>query len=543
MLKLSRQLDPNQEVVTIKSISLGIGIKLLTKMKTKNYLISGLIALSVSLGAIWFVPEVITKTKTVKIEHVNGNHAKGALYTLGENDEIIPLDFTAVSEKVMDAVVHIKSTQTSNVQSGANPQYRQLPDPFRDFFHDDFFDRFFDQPNGGNRFYRFETPQQPQVQIGTGSGVIINSEGYIVTNNHVIANADDIEVTLHDNRTYKATVIGTDPSTDLALIQIKEKELPTLPLVNSDDVKVGEWVLAVGNPFNLNSTVTAGIVSAKSRNINILRDQYAVESFIQTDAAINPGNSGGALVSLQGGLIGINTAIASPTGAYAGYGFAVPSNIVNKVVEDLLKYGVVQRGYLGVTIKGVDGNLAKEKDLEVTKGVYVDSVAQHSAAKSAGIKDGDVILEVDGNEVNTAPELQEMIARHRPGDMVQLKIDRKGKKLELKVELKNREGETKLVQKDRKEVFNLLGAEFESIEKSKAKKLEIAGGVRVKKLYPGKLMKHTEIREGFIITKVDGKVVKNVDEFAQLLENKEGGVMIEGVYEDIPGTYYYAFGM
>lgn len=508
----------------------------------KQYIISGIIALTISVGAIVVVPELVPGAKTVKIEHVNGAPAKGALYTVDENNEIVPLDFTAVSEKVMDAVVHIKSTQTSNYSARGPQQYRQLPDPFRDFFGDDFFRQFFGDPNQGQN-HQYESPEQPQVRIGTGSGVIINSEGYIVTNNHVISDADDIEVTLHDNRTYKATVIGTDPSTDLALIQIKEKSLPTLPLVNSDDVMVGEWVLAVGNPFNLNSTVTAGIVSAKSRNINILRDQYAIESFIQTDAAINPGNSGGALVNLQGGLIGINTAIASPTGAYAGYGFAVPSNIVNKVVEDLLKYGVVQRGYLGVTIRGVDGNLAKEKDLEVTEGVYVDSVAENSAAIAAGIEEGDVILEIDGNEVNTAPELQEMIARHRPGDEVRLKIDRGGKMMEVKAELKNREGDTKFLAKNRKEIFNVLGAEFEDINKSLARKLDIAGGVKVTKLYPGKFMKHTEMREGFIITKVDGKVVKSAEELAKALENKKGGVLIEGVYEDIPGTYYYAFGL
>lgn len=506
----------------------------------KNYIVSGLIALCVSLGVIWVSPLVLPGGKTIKIEHISGTPGKGALYTLNEDKEIVPLDFTSVSKNVMDAVVHIKSTQTGKYIAGGQRQYRQLPDPFRDFFGDDFFDQFF-APR-----YRFEPPRDshdPEVKIGSGSGVIINSEGYIVTNNHVIADAEDIEVTLHDNRAYKATVIGADPSTDLALIQIKEKNLPSLPLVNSDDVKVGEWVLAVGNPFNLNSTVTAGIVSAKSRNINVLQDKYAVESFIQTDAAINPGNSGGALVNLQGGLVGINTAIASPTGAYAGYGFAVPSNIVNKVVEDLLKYGVVQRGYLGVTIRGVDGNLAKEKELDITKGVYVDSVAAKSAARSAGIKAGDVILEVEGVEVNTAPELQEIIARHRPGDKVKLKIARKNKELDVKVELKNRDGETRFLANNRKEIFNLLGAEFETVDKGVIKKLGIEGGVKVKKLYPGKLKRHTEMREGFIISKVDGEVVKDLEAFAKALENKEGGVLLEGVYQDLPGTYYYAFGL
>ncbi|WP_075351421.1 Do family serine endopeptidase [Algoriphagus marinus] len=503
----------------------------------KSYFISGIVALVVTLGVIWAAPQILPNAKTLKIEHLDGAPVKSSLYTLNENNEIVPLDFTDIAEKVMDAVVHIKSTHTENYSSRQPQQYRELPDPFRDFFRDDFFDQFFGPPD------QRQFPDQPQVRIGTGSGVIINDEGYIVTNNHVISNADDIEVTLHDNRVYKATVIGTDPSTDLALIQVKENGLHSLPFVNSDEVRVGEWVLAVGNPFNLNSTVTAGIVSAKSRNINILRDQYAIESFIQTDAAINPGNSGGALVNLQGGLIGISTAIASPTGSYAGYGFAVPSNIVNKVVDDLFKYGVVQRGYLGVTIRGVDGNLAKEKDLEVNRGVFIDSVAENSAALDAGIKVGDVILKIDDVEVSTAPELQEIIARHRPGDQLNLKIARGKQQLDLKVELKNREGEVKFLAKNREEIFNVLGAEFEDVEKDVAKKLEIEGGVRVKKLYPGKLTKHTEIREGFIITKVDGQVIKNTEELAKALENKKGGVLIEGVYEDLPGDYYYAFGL
>lgn len=505
----------------------------------KNYVLSAFIAFIVSLCVIWIAPDVIPMRNAIKIEHVNGTTAQGALYTVNENNDIIPLDFTSVADNVMNAVVHIKSTQSVDYSSANGQQYRQLPDPFRDFFNDDFFDQFF----GPGYRYQKPQPQQPRMKVGSGSGVIINEQGYIVTNNHVIADANDIEVALHDNRTYKATVIGTDPSTDLALIQIKEKNLPSLPLVNSDDVKVGEWVLAVGNPFNLNSTVTAGIVSAKSRNINILRDRYAIESFIQTDAAINPGNSGGALVNLQGALVGINTAIASPTGAYAGYGFAVPSNIVNKVVEDLLKYGSVQRGYMGVTIRGVDGNLAREKELHVTKGVYIDSLAENSAALEAGLKPGDVILEVNGTEVATAPELQEMIARHRPGDEVSIKVARGDKEIDVKVRLKNKNGEEKFLANNREEVFNILGAEFEDLDDKTARKLEIDGGVKVKTLYAGKLRQHTDIKEGFIITKVDGKKVTSKEQLAKVLDKKKGGVLMEGMYENLPGTQFYAFGM
>lgn len=477
--------------------------------------------------------------KHVKIEHISDSPVVGAAYTINKEGEIVPLEFTAVAKKVMPAVVHIKSTQVQNTN---NYNYRSYPDPFRDFFEDDMFKHFF------GPHFRFESPQQPrnrgpQARVGTGSGVIINAEGYIVTNNHVIDNADDIEVTLDDNRVFKAKVIGTDPSTDLALLQIKEKDLPYLPLVNSDEVEVGEWVMAVGNPFNLNSTVTAGIVSAKGRNINILQDRSAIESFIQTDAAINPGNSGGALVNLQGGLIGINTAIASPTGAYAGYGFAVPSNIVSKVVEDLLKYGMVQRGYLGLMIRSVDGNLAKEKDLEVTTGAYVDSIAANSAAGDAGVKAGDVIVEIDETPVKTSAELLEIIGRHHPGDKVALKVDRKGKEMDFLVTLRNQEGKEKIYERGTKEVLDILGVELEELDKETAKKLDIAGGLRITKLFSGKLKRHTNVKVGFIITKVDGKVFKTVDEFVKYLENKKGGVMVEGVYEDYPGTYYYAFGL
>jgi len=474
--------------------------------------------------------------RSIKIEHISDTPIIGAAYTVNKEGEIVPLEFTDVAKKVMPAVVHIKSTRVQRISRG---QDRGNIDPFRDFYNDDIFRRFFGPD--------FETPQQlpesPRTIVGAGSGVIINSDGYIVTNNHVIDNVDDIEVALQDNRIFKAKVVGTDPSTDIALLQIKGKDLPSIALVNSDEVEVGEWVLAVGNPFNLNSTVTAGIVSAKARNINILQNQRAIESFIQTDAAINPGNSGGALVNLQGGLIGICTAIASRTGTYAGYGFAIPSNLVIKVVEDLLKYGVVQRGYLGIMIRSVDGNLAKEEDLDVTEGVYVDSLTANSAAEASGVKVGDVILKVNDTETKTSSELLEIIGRHRPGDQVELKIDRKGKQMDFPVTLRNQEGETRLYEKGAVDILDILGIELEAIDKNTAKKLNIPGGVMITKLLTGKLSQNTEVREGFIITKVDGKAVKTINEFVQLLENKKGGVMVEGVYEDYPGVYYYAFGL
>lgn len=505
--------------------------------KFSSMIFAAVLGSVLTIGAVKLVWK--DEGKTIKIEHVDVTPAKGVAYTVDEDGIVAPVSFTEAAEKVMAGVVHIKSTQTrASVRRGSPDD--QYQDPFRDFFGDDFFERFFGP--------RFQQPDQrgPQPIIGSGSGVIINSSGYIVTNNHVINNADDIEVTLHDNRTFKATVIGADPSTDIALLQIKTKDLPSIPLSNSDNVKVGEWVLAVGNPFNLNSTVTAGIVSAKGRSINILQADYPIESFIQTDAAINPGNSGGALVNLQGGLIGINTAIASPTGAYSGYGFAVPSNIVNKVVEDLLKYGTVQRGVLGIGIRSITSDLTREKDLgdlDVYEGVYVDSVYEKSAAENAGVKVGDVILGVDGNNVRNTAELIGIIGRHRPGDKVTLKINRKGSIKDVDVTLKNLQGDSQLAVKETTGALGMLGADFETIDKDLARKLDIDGGVQVKKLYPGKLRQSTDMREGFIVTKADGKAVKSVDDLNKALEGKKGGVMIEGVYPDYPGVYYYAFGL
>lgn len=492
----------------------------------KTLVYSALIALVVSalmLGVYHYTFQ--NSAPTLKIEHINGTPARSAVYTLGENGEPVPLDFTRVAEAAMQAVVHVKSTAT---RRGA----RQQSDPFEDFF--------------GSPFERFFRMPDLQPSVGTGSGVIISPDGYIVTNNHVIARAEDIEVTLHDNRTYKATVVGTDPTTDLAVIQIKEKNLPTIPFANSDAVRVGEWVMAVGNPFNLTSTVTAGIVSAKARNINILREQFAVESFIQTDAAINPGNSGGALVNLEGGLIGINTAIASNTGSYAGYGFAVPSNIVSKVVEDLIQYGSVQRGVLGVMIRNLDGNLAREKGLDLTQGAYVDSLLENSAAGAAGIKPGDVIISVNDAPVTNSSSLQELIARHRPGDVVKVKVNRKGAVKTFDVRLTTRSGKDKITASKNgsdADVLGILGIELEAIDKKTAQKLEIPGGLRVKSIDEGKIRRSTSMREGFIITHLDGKPIDDVEEFVRALKGRKGGVMLEGVYPDQPGVHYYAFGM
>jgi serine protease Do len=461
-------------------------------------------------------------TDPIRIEHVDGIPAVNTSYTKDLNS--VPLDFTEAAEKVMNAVVHIRSTQTTN---NYTQNQQQLPEPFKEFFGP----------------YLRDNRGQRGPRVGSGSGVIINDQGYIVTNNHVVDQTDDLEVTLHDNRTFKAKVIGTDPTTDLAVIQIEEKGLPYLALSDSDKARVGQWVLAVGNPFNLNSTVTAGIISAKARNIGIIGDSTSIESFIQTDAAVNPGNSGGALVNLNGDLVGINTAIASPTGSYSGYSFAIPSNIVSKVVEDLISYGVVQRGWLGVIIQSVSSPLVRENDLAVNEGAYVAGLADKSGAKDVGVKQDDVIIKIDEMDVKTTANLIGYVGSKRPGDKVKLKINRAGKEIEYEVLLKNREGNIEIVEKDKTSLLTVLGAELQEIDTKTLKRLGIESGVLVKSLRPGKIRKYTDMKEGFIITKIDGQKIRNKEDIETILKNKEGGILIEGIYQNGSGTYYYGLGV
>jgi S1-C subfamily serine protease len=337
------------------------------------------------------------------------------------------------------------------------------------------------------------------------------------------------------------------------VIRIKEKGLPYLPFTNSDKTRVGEWVLAVGNPMNLTSTVTAGIISAKGRNIGIINNRSqdggrtAIESFIQTDAAINPGNSGGALVNINGDLIGINTAIASTTGAYSGYGFAVPSNIVSKIVEDILAYGTVQRGWLGIQVASVTNATVKEFDLAVTEGAYVSGFAQDapSAAKEAGIKEGDVVTKLDETPIKSSAALIEYIGTKRPGDKVNVTVDRKGKTLVIPVTLKNKDGKVTSVKREEKDAVESLGLVLEDIDDKLAKRLDIAAGVRVKDLENGKIARYSEMRKGFIITHIDDKPVKSVKEVNELLKKKKAGELISfaGVYEDFPREYIYTVRM
>ncbi|SFQ41885.1 Do/DeqQ family serine protease [Pseudarcicella hirudinis] len=435
-----------------------------------------------------------------------------------------PGEFTFAAEKATPAVVHIKTKMTRQVS-------RQMGDPFEDFFG-------FGDPFGGSR-----RRQQPEAQEASGSGVIISSDGYIVTNNHVVQGADEVSVILNDKRELKAKVISTDPSTDIAVIQVKAANLPFLTFGDSDGLRVGEWVLAVGNPFNLESTVTAGIVSAKGRQNIIDRgdgnEVSPLESFIQTDAAVNPGNSGGALVNLKGELVGINTAIYSRTGQFAGYSFAVPVSIVKKVSADLIKYGNVQRGYLGVSISDVTAKIAEEKDLKTNDGVYVGGFTDNSTAKNAGLKINDVIVKIDGIETRSASKLMELVGRKRPGENVVVTVNREGQLKDFNVVLKNKEGNTSILKGDsaaESVKIDLLGAKLGNLSASEKEKYKVAGGVKIIEITPDGRLDAQGITKGFVITKIDDKPIKDSKEVAELLDGRRGRIKIEGI--DLDGTRY-----
>lgn len=439
------------------------------------------------------------------------------------------IDFTPAATTATPAVVHIKTkTKAKQVSNSARQRFSN---PFSDLFGDDFGDFF----GGGPRII----PEQR----ASGSGVIITDDGYIVTNNHVVDGADDINVTLSNKKSYKATLVGTDPSSDLAVIKIEGKGLPYLVYGNSDDTKLGQWVLAIGYPLTLDVTVTAGIVSAKSRSIGIndRQSNTAIESFIQTDAAVNPGNSGGALINTNGELIGINSAIASPTGSYAGYSYAIPVNMVKKIVTDIVKFGAVQRAFIGIQYP--KENLTDEQKKELGagykegEGVYVTDVPSDGAAAAAGIKKGDVVTKINGKEVTTGPELQEQVTRYKPGDKISLTYLRGGKENTVTLTLKNKAGTTDIVKTTG--ILEKLGAELVAIDSKTAAANQINGGVLVKKIGDG-LLKKTRMQEGFIITSVNDQEIKSVNELDKILSiNKGRKVKIEGVYPGFESTYPY----
>ncbi|GAB3667503.1 trypsin-like peptidase domain-containing protein [Echinicola sediminis] len=433
------------------------------------------------------------------------------------------INFVASASQVTPAVVHIKSTVTmESSRRGGNP--------LEEFFE-------FRYPDNGRQ-------APPREGRSSGSGVIISADGYVVTNNHVIDNAKDITITLHDNTNYTAKVIGADPTTDLALLKIEADGLPFVPFGDSDKTQVGEWVLAVGNPFDLTSTVTAGIVSAKARNIGILRSEsnnnLQIESFIQTDAVVNRGNSGGALVNLSGELIGINTAIASQTGVFSGYAFAVPSSIVKKVMDDLLEYGTVQRGLLGVSIQDVSPEFEEYlgKDLGVSQGVYIAGVNEGSGGEDAGLKEGDIIVEVDGVKTTNVSKLQEMVARKRPGDQVDLTYIRDGKEYDVTATLKNISGTTKIVKKEEPKVAGFEKVKFKDLDISLQQRLDVVGGAVIDDIDNDK-WEEAGAREGFIVTHVGREKVKGAEDLIKILsKNKGQEVMVLGIYPNGQKSYF-----
>jgi Do/DeqQ family serine protease len=489
--------------------------------KISSYFIVGLI----SAFTVLAITHHYNRQYTV-VKESNETPFKFASYT----NNIANDAFVQAAKISTPAVVHI-----TTVIKGKKMSRNQLQNmnPFYQFFGD---------PFGGD--------MQQQDQESSGSGVIISNDGYIVTNNHVVENADEVKVNLYNNREYKAKVIGTDPSTDLAVIKIDANNLQFLTFANSDNVEVGQWVLAVGNPFNLASTVTAGIVSAKTRNINILREKagnLAIESFIQTDAAVNPGNSGGALVDLNGNLIGINSAIATPTGSYAGYSFAIPANLVNKVVKDMIDFGIVQRGFLGVNIREIDDELAKDLKLNNIEGAYIAEVNKGSAAEDGGIKRGDVILKVGDVPVKNSADLQEHIARYRPGDKVKIDIFRDGNLVTKEITLKSKDNTTALLSKETNtkagNVMDNLGISVDELSSLESKKLGVAGGLKVTKINDGIIKQNTDIQVGFIIVSINNQPVSKKEDLEDLLNQSRGnGILIVGKYPNQNGLKYYAFG-
>lgn len=428
------------------------------------------------------------------------------------------ISFVAAAAVSTPCVVHIKT----KIQVTINYQ-----NPFHSFFGFDFY-----QPKTHN-------------QESSGSGVIVAKDGYIITNYHVIQNATEIEVTLRNKNTYTAKIVGTDKDTDLALLKIEEPNLPSIELANSDEVMVGEWVLAVGNPFNLESTVTQGIVSAKGRSLSLNNQSQQggnpIESFIQTDAAVNPGNSGGALVNLSGQLIGINTAIASPTGAYAGYSFAVPSNIVKKVVNDLKEHGTVQRAYLGIKPSQLTSDMAKKLYLPSPNGILVDNVFDGSAAKEAGLKTNDVIVKINSNTINSYPELKEHLATQSPGEKIKITYIRNGNVSETFAILKNIKNTIEIIKSNTNDLQN-LGIKVEPLSAQEINHFKVKGGLKIIQIEDGLILKNTAIKAGFVIISINDRAIQSEADIASILKEKNGNkIYIDGFYPSRPYLVRYEF--
>lgn len=493
-------------------------------MKLKNILLVVLISSASALLSVWGYNKWETQQNAGVQEP--GKLPVNYAGFFDKDNTAGAIDFTAASTSATPAVVHIKTRTkprqvTNNLPRGRNP--------FSDLFGDDFGD--------------FFSPRSQTIpeQRASGSGVLISNDGYIVTNNHVVDGADEVSITLNNKRTYKGTVVGTDPSSDIAVVKVEGKNFPYLVYGNSDDVRLGQWVLAVGYPLTLDVTVTAGIISAKARTIGIngRQSENPVESFLQTDAAVNPGNSGGALINTEGQLIGINSAIASPTGSYAGYSYAIPVNIVKKVVNDIIKFGTVQRAYLGIMYapENLTDEQRKENGIQQGDGVYVTNAPAGGAANIAGIKKGDFITKVNGIPVNSGPEMVEQVTRYKPGDKISVTYVREGRENTVNLTLKNKVGNTELVKSET--ILEKLGAQLETLDKKKAQTYDIDGGIVVKSLGNGAL-KTTRMQEGFVITSVNGQTVTNLDDFKKALESNKGyTVKLEGIYPGYEGYYSY----
>ncbi len=502
-------------------------------MKTKHILSTILISALTTLGVIFGYTKF----------HQNNNPNFQSTFTVPSNYKQAgfnqdgtpnagPVDFTQAAAAALPTVVHI-TTKTSPRQ--VNNNLPNQKNPFSDMFGDNLFDQLF---GNGNR-------QRSMPEKASGSGVIVSDDGYIITNNHVVAGADEVTVTLSNKKSYTAKVIGSDPSYDLAVVKINATNLPFMLYGNSDETKIGQWVLAIGYPLTLETTVTAGIISAKGRTLGLNRDKtgsrsLAVESFIQTDAAVNMGNSGGALINTNGQLIGINSAIASPTGYYSGYSYAIPVNIARKVVNDLIKYGSVQRGFLGaqyLDATGLTDDEKKQAQLPVNAdGIYITNLSTNGAAKAAGIKEGDIIRKIDDANIISGSDMQETLSRYKPGDKVNVTYERNGALNTVAVSLKNSSGNFDIVKAET--MMDKLGADLVSLDSKLAKTYNIPCGVIVKKINAGAINDQTRMRDGFIITKANGKPVKSVDELRSIIGASKD-VKIEGVYPGYDETFEY----
>ena len=489
-------------------------------MRKNTFVLVAVCFASALLGAGVASYAVVRNAKVATtIEYVNrdGNTvpvAKTQLVAL-EQSTTYP-DLTYAAESAVKAVVNIEAITEVEVR-----QQSMLPyNPLFEFFG-------FPQPQQGNG-----QPQKREQRSG-GSGVIISTDGYIVTNNHVVDGATKLRVKLNDGSVYEAKIVGKDPTTDVALIKVEAENLPILKFGSSDDLRLGEWVLAIGSPFDLQSTITAGIVSAKARQLDVIPNEFRIESFIQTDAAVNPGNSGGALVNARGELVGINTVIKSSTGSYIGYSFAVPESIVRKVVNDLREYGIVQRALLGISYRYIDQDFidefGKDADIKEIGGVYVAAVTEGGSASEAGLRKGDVITEIDGVKITSPTILTEQIGKHRPNDKVSLVVKRGDKVKHFDVVLRNKAGKAELLSKNSVDVVEVLGGRFADIDSKTAKKLDIKGGVQVQSVKSGGLLAKARVREGFVITHINDKAVRSVADLGRLTDKVQN---IDGVYPD-----------